>query len=46
MFTQLNQYRVVLEVKPEFRQNADGAPRHLRDAAPSDGTQVRCRSTP
>jgi multidrug efflux pump len=27
MFTQLNQYRVVLEVKPHFRQNVDG----LRD---------------
>ena len=27
MFTQLNQYRVVLEVKPNFRQNLDG----LRD---------------
>jgi multidrug efflux pump len=27
MFTQLNQYRVVLEVKPHFRQNAEG----LRD---------------
>ncbi|HXL16014.1 MAG TPA: efflux RND transporter permease subunit, partial [Streptosporangiaceae bacterium] len=27
MFTQLNQYRVVLEVKPDFRQNLDG----LRD---------------
>src|SRR5262249_10928774 len=27
MFTQLNQYRVVLEVKPEFRQSAE----HLRD---------------
>jgi multidrug efflux pump len=27
MFTQLNQYRVVLEVKPPFRQNVDG----LRD---------------
>jgi hypothetical protein len=23
MFTQLNQYRVVLEVKPDFRQNIE-----------------------
>ena len=30
MFTQLNQYRVVLEVKPHFRQNVRWAPRHLR----------------
>ena len=30
MFTQLNQYRVVLEVKPEFRQSAASPARHLR----------------
>jgi hydrophobe/amphiphile efflux-1 (HAE1) family protein len=38
MFTQLNQYRVVLEVKPEFRQHPD-ALRHLYVKS-SSGKQV------
>ena len=46
MFTQLNQYRVVLEVKPEFRQNAAA----LRDIYVTRreraGSRWRCRSTP
>ena len=30
IFTQLNQYRVVLEVKPEFQQDPDALEQHLR----------------
>jgi multidrug efflux pump len=36
IFTQLNQYRVVLEVKPEFRQNPD----KLRDIYIPSGTGI------
>ena len=32
IFTQLNQYRVILEVKPEFQQDPDALDQHLRDA--------------
>ncbi len=39
MFTQLNQYHVVLEVKPDFHQNADRSARsvhsHRRDGRPA-----------
>ena len=40
MFTQLNQYHVVLEVDPEFQSN----PRALRDIYLSSPTGARCRS--
>src|SRR6185436_11417022 len=36
MFTQLNQYRVVLEVKPEFRQNPE-ALRNIYITSPAHG---------
>src|SRR3989449_6540931 len=39
MFTQLNQYRVVLEVKPEFRRNA-GALRDISVTGASGGQPV------
>jgi multidrug efflux pump len=38
IFTQLNQYRVILEVKPEFQQNPERARQDLR--AHADGDQV------
>ncbi len=37
IFTQLNQYRVVLEVKPDFQQQPQDAQRHLSSAAPAGG---------
>ena len=39
IFTQLNQYHVVLEVKPHFQQRSRGVEGHLRAARPS-GAQV------
>ena len=42
IFTQLNQYRVILEVKPEFQQNPDGARADLRAIA---DRRARCRSS-
>ena len=35
MFTQLNQYRVVLEVEPEFQQGPAALRRHLRRSGPT-----------
>ncbi len=43
IFTQLNQYRVILEVKPEFQQDP-GAPRPASTSAPD--RRARCRSRP
>ena len=42
MFTQLNQYRVVLEVKPEFQQNPGRAEEHLH---PFARRAAKCRSS-
>ncbi len=39
MFTQLNQYRVILEVKPDFRQNIEGL-RDIYVRGASDGQVV------
>ena len=43
IFTQANQYRVVLEVKPEFQRGPGRARRHLRRRA--HRRHSRCRST-
>ena len=40
MYTQLNQYHVVMEVDPQFWQNPDSLQLHLR-ARPA--TAARCR---
>ena len=42
MFTQLNQYRVVLEVKPEFRNKPEDIAEHLHSFA---ARRARCRSS-
>ena len=43
MFTQLNQYRVVLEVKPEFRTERGGPPGHLRHRGERRSAMVASR---
>ena len=45
IFTQLNQYRVVLEVKPEFRQDPDALKQHLR-ALGRPARRCRCPPSP
>ena len=40
MYTQLNQYHVVMEVEPQFWQNPDGLKLYLRARRP---TASRCR---
>ena len=44
MFTQLNQYRVVLEVKPEFRRQPEDMQRHLHPLAAGRQSSARARS--
>ena len=47
IFTQTNQYRVVLEVKPEFQHGPGGARRHLRHRRPCRASRrSRCRCRP